>query len=65
MAKKFINGENLVYSLGLFEQQMKDLVEKITDFAQAQDSDIDNAIKLVKAECEEKDETPTQPTQQY
>jgi hypothetical protein len=53
MAKKFINGENLVYSLGIFEQQMKDMVEKITDFAQAQDVDIDGAFTKAATELEQ------------
>lgn len=53
MAKKFINGENLVYSLGIFEQQMKDMVEKITDFAQAQDVDIDAAFTKAATELEQ------------
>lgn len=53
MAKKFINGENLVYALGVFEQQMKDMVEKITDFAQAQDVDIDAAFTKATQELED------------
>ena len=54
MAKKFINGENLVYALGVFEQQMKDIVEKITDFAQAQNVDIDAAFIKATQELEDK-----------
>lgn len=48
MAKKFINGENLVYALGQFEQQIMDKVEKITDFAQAQNTDIDKIFAQVE-----------------
>jgi hypothetical protein len=53
MAKKFINGENLVYAFGVFEQQMKDMVEKITDFVQAQDVDIDGAFTQAAQELED------------
>jgi hypothetical protein len=39
--------------LGIFEQQMKDMVEKITDFAQAQDVDIDGAFTKAATELEQ------------
>ena len=50
MAKKFVNGENLIYALGQFEQQIMDKVEKIADFAQAQNTDIDDIFFEVQNE---------------
>lgn len=47
MAKKFINAENLIYALGVFEKRMTDIIEKITDMAQCTKRDIDDMIAEV------------------
>lgn len=53
MAKKFISGENLIYALGVFEQKMTDVIEKVTDIAQSQNSDILNLMAEVDKEIED------------
>lgn len=45
MAKKYISGENLVYALGVFENQMKDMVEKITDIIIATKSEVNELFE--------------------
>ena len=44
MAKKFINGENLVYAFDLFKQQIKEMIDQITDIIPASYTDIDNEV---------------------
>ena len=44
MAKKFINGENLVYAFDLFKQQVKEMIDQITDIIPATNSDIDKEV---------------------
>lgn len=53
MAKKFISGENLIYALGKFEQQMQDMVEKITDIAMSSKTDISDMMAEVDKEIED------------
>lgn len=40
MAKKYVSGENLVYALEHYEQQMIDAMEKITDIIPATEEEI-------------------------
>lgn len=44
MAKKFINGENLVYAFDLFKQQIKEMINQITDILPAENTDIDKDV---------------------
>lgn len=53
MAKKFVSGENLIYALGKFEQQMQDMVEKITDIAMSSKTDISDMMTEVDKEIED------------
>ena len=40
MAKKFINGENLIYALDKFEQDITQKIENITNISMAEPEDI-------------------------
>lgn len=42
MAKKFINGENLVYALGEFEKKVSDMIESVTDIMMADNQEIND-----------------------
>ena len=42
MAKKFINGENLIYALDKFEQDITQKIENITNIIMAEPEDIKN-----------------------
>lgn len=58
MAKKYISGENLVYALGVFENQMRDMVEKITDIIIATEPEIyelfeQNSTSIEESKVEE------------
>ena len=54
MAKKFINGENLVYALGEFEKKVSDMIEAVTDIMPATDSEIRRLFETISNEEEQK-----------
>lgn len=45
MAKKFINAENLIYALDLFEKRTTDIIENITDLIQCTKTDISEMVE--------------------
>ena len=56
MAKKYISGENLVYALGVFENQMKDMVEKITDIIIATKAEVNELFEKNAQDADEVNE---------
>lgn len=46
MAKKFVNGENLVYALSLFEEKMKEMFNNIFELSITTAEDVRNLFKF-------------------